>query len=116
MFDPSTIQFRPLFVSQRERPFPFRIRKALPESHRKFSPIACGKLQELRKRAGLHIAILSRPACCRNSIGRWFLRHDVPGFTQDPFGFVPLFVQRSNVRLQPRRLSISPAADGCKPR
>jgi len=70
MFGPSTIELRPLFVGEDKFFLTFLVGKALPESHRKFGPIARRKLQELRKRAGFHVMILSRDGSCRNTIDR----------------------------------------------
>jgi hypothetical protein len=66
---PSTIDFCPLFFREREFALALRVGKALPKSHRKFSPIAGGKFQELGKRTGFHVAILSREVSYRNWFG-----------------------------------------------
>ena len=68
MLGPSTIEFCPLFFRQRELVLALRVGKALPKSHRKFSPIAGREFQELGKRAGFHTEILSRDVPYRN----WF--------------------------------------------
>ncbi len=66
MLGPSTIDFYPLFFRQREFALAFRIREALPKSHRQFSPSAGRKFQKLGKRTGFHAAILSREVSHRN--------------------------------------------------
>jgi len=66
---PSTIDFCPLFFGERELALTLGVGKALPKSHRKFSPIAGRKFQELRKRAGFHAAIVSREVSFRNWFG-----------------------------------------------
>jgi hypothetical protein len=58
-----------LFFREREFALALRVRKALPKSHRQFSPIAGRKFQELGKRAGFHAAILSREVSDRNWFG-----------------------------------------------
>ncbi|HKY22949.1 MAG TPA: hypothetical protein VJM31_17175 [Vicinamibacterales bacterium] len=65
MFGPATIKFVSLPVGQLKFGFTFGVCQALPQGHRKFSPIAGGKLEEFGKRTRRHGLIVSRaPLAC----------------------------------------------------
>ena len=99
MFGPPTIELRGLFLGERKFFLTFLVGQAFPESHRKFRPIAGWKPQELRKRAGFHVVILSPDVSCRNWIDRY--GHWVATQPLKMSIFVRLVVQRSNMALEP---------------
>jgi hypothetical protein len=69
MLGPSTIELCSLFVGEPELSVALDVGKALPKSHRKFSPITWGQSQELGKRTGFHSVILPREVSCRKRFG-----------------------------------------------
>lgn len=70
MLSPAAIQFGPLFGCEGEFLVALRIREALPESDREFGTFTGRQLEKLRKRAGLHVLILSREALPGNLSSR----------------------------------------------